>query len=189
MEIGCNLYAGIYPVAAFCTDWEKPIRIEAKPFTDLSRQAVWVSCGSAGNFYRPVWQPATDSEICTDTAFTLDGQSLRIAGSQSVFGAVVCSMPYNQLDYEKYSALECRIFNHGGTSVSLLLTSGEKEGSIQTKTIPAEAGEDLYGGWKKFRFPFDNLPAGQITRMELRFSQPESKIFFVNAEGFVLFPR
>ncbi|MBQ8402511.1 MAG: hypothetical protein IJX14_11350, partial [Clostridia bacterium] len=118
MEEGCNLWAGLYPLAYFRTDdrqWNAEnadgiIQIQCKPWCDPTRTSVWAAhlrpdCGELLDvFYHPIWKSTCGCEVAHDRAFTLEDGSIRIALSESeyspavrssVIGAYVESHPYN----------------------------------------------------------------------------------------------
>jgi len=212
MEEGCNLWAGLYPLAYFRTDdkqWNAEntdgiIQIQCKPWCDPTRTSVWAAhlrpdCGELLDvFYHPVWKPVCGSEVSHDRAFTLQDGSIRIALSEneyspmvrsSVIGAYVESHPYNRLDLQNYTALRMRVMNHEHAALSAVLTYKEKDGVSLTKTISAEKLQDLHTGWAEFAVSLEDIPEGEILRMELRAAMKDTPYQFVNLEEFVLIPR
>ncbi len=212
MEEGCNLWAGLYPLAYFRTDdkrWnpentDKTISIEAKPWCDPTRTSVWVQhlrpdCGDLLDvFYHPIWKPACYSEVTADRAFTLADGSVRIAYAETEFspsvrsasfGAVVESHPYNRLDLQKYKSLTFRMLNHGAAALSLLLTYREQDGVVLTKKLSAEKTCDLAAHWAGFTVNLDGIPEGEIAKMEFHVETRDTWYHFVNLEDFVLWPR
>ena len=212
MEEGCNLWAGIYPLAYFRTDdkqWNPDntdgiINIQCKPWFDPTRTSIWAAhlrpdCGDLLDvFYHPIWKPSCGSEVSHDRAFTLEDGSIRIALAEteyspavrsSVFGAYVESHPYNRLDLQNYTALQLRMMNHDHTALSLVLTYREADGLAMTKTIPAVKNGDLRAGWAQFTISLEDIPEGEITGMEFRAAVKDTPYQFINLEGFVLLPR
>ncbi len=212
MEEGCNLWAGLYPVAYFRTDdkkWnadnvDKTISIEAKPWCDTTKTSVWVQhlrgdCGDLLDvFYHPIWKPACHSEVCADRAFTLADGSIRIALAETEystsvrndsFGAYVESHPYNRLDLQNYKALTFRVLNHGAATISLVLTYREKDGVILTKKLPAVKTGDLAAFWAGFTVNLEGIPDGEIAKMAFQVETKDTWYHFVNIEDFVLMPR
>jgi len=183
-----NLFAGELPVAPFATDQKNVIRIECKPWLDLSRQSVWVNHATGDVrdvFYHPVWQPLPDSEVCVDPSFTKNGQSLRICSEEQEFGAFVKAYPFNRLDLQNYSALRMHIYNTGDLEAKLEL-SYDKADPV---TVPIEKTASLGDGWDAYAVSFENLPAGEINKMTFRFAKRASLPIFVNIEELTLVPK
>ena len=206
MEEGCNLYAGEYPLAPFCTDDRRThsdgsdalIRIECKPWCDPTRTAVWTTCehdGVLDVFYRPVWQANPGCCVVHDRAFTLDRGSIRIAHAgtelqrKSVIGAYVVAYPYNRLDLQNYSALRFRMLNGAHASVSVILHGASPDGTSFACRLCAEKTAELHHAWAEYAVCFDGIPAGEIRRLEFCAELTDTYYHFVNLEGFVLMPR
>ena len=206
MEEGCNLWAGDYPVGCFRTDDLSQesdanrtlIEIQCKPWCDPAREAVW-TCESGpvtDVFYRPTWKPSDGCELVRDRAFTLGGGSIRLARPTPAkppydvsLGAYVERHPYNRLDFDRYSALHLRMLTAAHTVLSMVLTYEDADKTVRQTELPAEKIRDLHHSWAEYRIPFENLPAGEILRMELRAVLSHTYYPFVNFEGFVLMPR
>ena len=212
MEEGCNLWAGLYPLAYFRTDdkrWNPDntdgiIEIQCKPWCDPTRTSIWAAhlradCGELLDvFYHPVWKADCGCEVAHDRAFTLDDGSIRIALSEteysptvrsSVIGASVYAHPYNRLDLQNYTSLRLRMLNCEHTVLSLVLQYKEADGVTITKTIPAEKQKDLTAGWAEYAISLEGIPEGEILSMTFRAQIKDTPYQFVNLEGFVLIPR
>ena len=188
-EEGINLFAGEFPAAPFATEPEKRIVIEGKPWLDLTRQSLWCECCRANVndvFYHPVWQPLGASELCTDSAFTQCGGSLRISSDDAEFGVSVKAYKYNRLDLQNYAALRIKLFNVHSLDARLSL---DYEGRPEPFELPFVQKEDAGDGWFFYEVPLGELPAGEIRRMSFRFSQPDTPLHFVNLESPVLIPK
>ncbi|MDF2686166.1 MAG: sialate O-acetylesterase, partial [Clostridia bacterium] len=153
LENDGNLFGGELPVAPFATDNENIIKIELKPWLDLTKQAVWVfNCHEDINdmFYRPIWHPAKESEICYDDAFSETGKSLRILGDGQVIGAYVKSYNYNALDLQNYKALHFDIFNHRNVKCFAELNIKVSPSEKQIIKLDGEKLADKNNGWAEF---------------------------------------
>ena len=185
MEPKINLFAGDYPVLPFFTDRETWLNIEARPWYDPAVTSTWAS-RMRGDildlFFRPVWMPIAESEICPDTAFRCeDGCSVRIeaaADNPGTFGAYVRSCPYQQLDLGKFRGLRANFFNIKGMTASLVLRKGEEE-----TVCPFVKTAELRGGWARYEASFGDLaPDAVFDRMEFRFEREGETFRFVNLE-------
>lgn len=186
-EEGLNLFAGEFPVAPFATDREHFIRIECKPWLDLTRTAVWVNNSSdiRDCFYHPVWQPLPGSEVCTDPAFTETGMSLRISSDENTMGVFVKSYPYNRLDLQNYAALHMHLYNTKDLKAEMELCFEEGDPIV----LPIEKTDDLGDGWSSYSVDFSALPEGEIRRMIFRFTHSDGPMKFVNMEALMLLPK
>jgi sialate O-acetylesterase len=186
-EPGCNLYAGDYPVAPFKTDWSRFIKIEAKPWMNMENDAVWVN-SMRGDvldmFYHSIWQPCSDSEICFDTAFTLEGRSLRIYSDNAGFGVSVKSYYGNRLALSDFAALRFNLLNCRGLSVSLICETGDREIEIEASRL-----HDVRGGWSTWEARLDALAGAEAGRMTFRFRHENNPYTFVNMESLYLVPK
>lgn len=185
LEPMCNLWAGSYPVCPFMTDTEHLIRIEARPWYDTGRTAVWGwQCKEIPQsmvfdlFYHPVWLPEPGSEVCPDPAFTLDGTSLRVCSDSAQFGCYVKSYPYNRLDLQKFRRLTVRLFNTDGLSAVLKLDF--ENGVLE---IPFTMTHAVGADWSEYEAELSGIPQdAEILRMHFRFTQKDSRYHFVNLE-------
>ncbi len=206
MEEGCNLFCGEFPVGVFRTDDllrdaqkdRKLIEIQAKPWCDPTRDAVWTyeTTPVTDVFYRPVWQPTEGCSLVRDRAFTLADGSIRISRPipdtlpcDTVVGAYVERHPYNRLDFDRYTSLRLRVLSDTEVRLSMVLTAKTEDGAETQCTLPAVKRTDLHHRWAEYEFVFDRLPTGEFQRMELRASLSHTYYPFVNIEGFVLIPR
>ena len=185
MEPMVNLYAGDYPVLPFFTDRENYINIEARPWYDPAASATWAS-KMRGDildlFFRPVWNPFPDSEVCVDPAFRCeDDCSVRIEaadGNAGTFGAYVRSYPYQRLDFGKFRGMRVNLFNTAGLTASLALVNGEGEIVRSFRKT-----EELRGGWSRYEADFGDLSTDAVfDRMEFRFDREGENFRFVNLE-------
>jgi len=187
MDPGANLFGGVYPVAPFYTDKEHDLNFELRPWYDTNLTSVWTSKFHdevLDLFYRPVWQPLPDSEICTDRAFrTGEDVSIRVAaadGNNGEFGAFVRSYMYQQLDLFRFAGLRVNLFNMKDAEGCLrVVTAG---GMREFKFEPVPGGQ-LIDGWAQFTARFSGLSAEEpISRMEFVFNRPGTEFRFVNIE-------
>ncbi|MBO6052343.1 MAG: hypothetical protein J6Q17_01265, partial [Clostridia bacterium] len=193
LEPKVNLFAGDLPVAPFFTDRKNYLNIEARPWYDPSITSTWASKmhdDVLDLFFRPVWLPLGESEVCQDTAFRCaDVCSVRIEaadGNLGVFGAAVRSYPYQQLDLGKFGGMRVHLMNCAGLSASLALIA---EGGAEI-VLPFQKTGVLRGGWEIFEVCFEGIPADAIfRRMEFRFDRPGANCRFVNLEHPRLFFR
>ena len=187
-EEGVNLFAGEFPVAPFATQQDKPVKIECKPWLDLKRTSVWVNNfhdDVRDCFYHPVWQPLGESEICPDPAFTRKDGSLRIAADSGSFGTYVKSYPYNKLDLQNYAALRLHLYNTVNLDAKLELIYADGNPVV----LPMEKTVTLGDGWDAYVVHFDELPEGEIKRMNFRFEKHDCPVNFVNMESLMLVPK
>ena len=180
MEPKINLFAGDLPAAPFFTDREACLNIEARPWYDCGASSRWASKlhdDVLDLFFRPVFEPLSDSEICPDTAFRrIDAASLRVAGENADFGCFVRSYPYQKLDFEKFSGLRVHLFNTDRLEATLVLVAGD------TKLyLPLVREGDLGAGWGVYSAVFPKLDR-EIDRMEFRFRREAVNYRFVNIE-------
>lgn len=184
LEPCCNIWGGLYPIYPFYTDKVNYINIEARPWYDTSRTSVWGS-KLRGDildlFYRPIWHPEIGSEICPDIAFSLEGQSLRVAPENPDdpdFGCYVKSYPYNKLDLQKFGRLSVNLYHPNDLLATLYI-----EGNSFETDIPLEKTSDLVGGWHTYSADLSGLPQDiEITKMFFSFHLESGHIRFVNLE-------
>jgi len=197
-----NLWGGVLPVAPFSTEEAFTLHIEGKPWLHTEKPAAWIcDCpfdtpegGYFNYFTHAIWQPALESEVCSDPVFYKNIASLRIYGESNRFGTYTKSRYYNRLDLQNYSALEFYLFNARAVS--------EGEGYVQAEitfvpenknpyilTRKAERISEIKRGWAKFRITFGELPADFIERLTLTFNVGQCVYHFVNVDGLVLVPR
>ena len=183
LEPCCNLWGGAYPIYPFFTDKENRISIEARPWYDTFRTSVW---GSRMHddvldlFWHPIWHPESGSEVCPDTAFTLEGQSVRVCAEadDAEFGCYVKSYPYNKLDLWKFGKLTVNLYNTVNLNAKLVLEW--KNGALE---IPLTKSADLYGGWSTWEADLGGIPENaDIRKMIFRFSHTACRYPFVNLE-------
>lgn len=193
MEPKVNLFAGDYPVLPFFTDRENYIKIEARPWYDPGVGAAWAS-KMRGDlldlFFRPVWLPLGESEVCPDTAFRCcDAASLRIEaadGNRGVFGTAVRSYPYQRLDFGRFGGMRVHLWHTDHTSASLALISADGTGTV----FPFRKTGALRGTWEIWEATFDGIPEdAEFARMEFRFEREGENFRFVNLEHPRLFFR
>ncbi len=182
MEPGCNLWAGKYPVLPFCTDLSADITIEARPWYDTFRTAVWTkepwSEQPTQLFYYPIWQPEPGAQLCVDSAFTLEGQSVRVCSETPQFGCFVKSHPYNRLDLQKFARLSLQICNTDALTASLVLVW--QGGQVE---LPLVKVQPLRGNWAVYEAVLQGIPAdAEITHMRLHFDQAGQPEYYVNFE-------
>lgn len=182
LEPCCNLWGGKYPIFPFYTDKKKRITIEARPWYDTYRTSVWASKlhdDVLDLFYHPIWHAEVGSEVCPDTAFTLEGQSIRVCSDDAEFGCYVKSYPYNRLDLQGFGSLTVDLYNTEGLSADLILTWDGGE-----VTVPLRKKSELRGGWSTYKAILKNkLPEeASIERMTFRFRNEGSRYHFVNLE-------
>jgi len=209
MEEGCNLYAGSYPLAPFCTDdrrWDPDnsgalIRIEGKPWCNPTRSAVWTTeerHGLLDVFYRPVWKPSVGCEVVHDRAFTLESGSIRIARSvipdeplqkTAHIGASVEAHLYHRLDLQNYTALRLRMFGGTHAELSLVLTARTPSGTLQNTALPTRRTAELHHGWAEYEILLDGIGEDEILCIEFSAEMMDTYYHFINLEGFVLVPR
>ncbi len=187
LEVCCNLFAGEYPVTPFYTETDRPLRIEARPWYDMTRTTVW-GCRTMEEqawdlFYRPVWNGVGDSELCTDTAFCREeAASLRVASAGAELGCFVRSYPYNRLDLQNYDGLTVDVFNADGVEAELVLSTEDGE-----QRFPLYRVEELGYGWGRYRALWQEITPQEIQMMAFRFRQGERNYRFVNLERVRLF--
>ncbi len=182
VETLCNLFAGDYPVFPFFTDKENCLTIEAKPWYDTMRTSVWAynpHGGGSDLFYHPIWQPEYGSEVCHDSAFTLEGQSIRVASeSLGQFGCFVRSYRYNWLDLQNYKKMTVSLYHTKGITAILRLEC--KEGVIDLAFTKVG---DLRGGFETWEADLTSIPPKYtINKMHFLFTQSEGNYHFVNME-------
>ncbi len=180
-ESNCNLYAGDFPVAPFFTDRSKPLNIEARVWYDTSAHTVLTSKiheEVLDFFYRPIWLPLGDCEVCHDEAFRRDSvASIRVAADGPVFGCRVKSYFANKLNFEKFGGMEVSLFNTKGLDARLRLRYADA-----AVELPFEKISELSGSWSRWKVTFGELPAGEIQAMEFLFTQNGNRYHFVNLE-------
>jgi hypothetical protein len=188
-----NLFGGELPVAPFATDTANPVKIELKPWLDLTKQAVWeFNCHDDINdmFYRPVWHPAKESEICYDDAFSETGKSLRILGDGQIIGAYVKSYRYNALDLQNYKALHFDVFNHKSVKCYAELNITVSPSEKRVIKIEGQKITDKKNCWAEFAVTFENCNiSGNVESMTLRFDMNDNRYRFVNIDRLDLIPR
>ena len=183
LEPCCNLWGGAYPIYPFFTDKENRIFIEARPWYDTFRTSVWGSKlhdDVLDLFWHPIWHPESGSEVCPDTAFTLEGQSVRVCAEDdnAEFGCYVKSYPYNKLDLWKFGKLTVNLYNTVNLNAKLVLEW--KNGALE---IPLTKSADLYGGWSTWEADLGGIPENaDIRKMIFRFSHTACRYPFVNLE-------
>ncbi|HOV69089.1 MAG TPA: sialate O-acetylesterase [Clostridia bacterium] len=190
-QIDGNLYAGELPVAPFATDTKNRITIEQKPWLNAENQSVWVfniKDYYLDVFYRPVWFACPGSEICPDTAFTLSGTSLRIAGESNIIGAYVKSYIDCALDLQNYSALYFDVYNNKNIDCQIELQTVVR-GFNRITAIDAVRIEKKEYGWARYKVVFENLPEEKIERITFRFNMYDNNYRFVNIDNLILQPR
>lgn len=181
LEPCCNIHAGKYPVYPFFTDKEHYINIEARPWYDTTRTAVWAWKGHddvLDLFYHPIWHPEYNSEVCCDRAFSLKNQSVRVCSDFASFGCYVKSYPYNKLDLQKFKKLTVNLYNTNELTAALRL-----EGTNGVYEIPLIKCYDVGAGWSTYEAELGILPKDfEIIKMHFIFLQKNSKYHFVNLE-------
>lgn len=185
LEPCCNIWGGKYPIFPFYTDKKHRITIEARPWYDTYRTSVWASKlhdDVLDLFYHPIWHAENGSEVCPDTAFTLEGQSIRVCSDEAddvQFGCYVKSYPYNRLDLQKFKYLTVNLYNTDELYASLILSW--KGGKLM---LPLRKTTELRGGWSTYKAILkDNIPEdASIERMTFRFNNEGSRYHFVNLE-------
>lgn len=192
MEPGADLFAGDWPVAPFCNDTRREMRIGQKPWYDMNNTRQWAYKVSSDSwydlFFHPVWRPVGMSEVCSDPAFCYEtDMSLRVCGDDvptgEAFGCFVTSYPYARLDFAGYAALEVSVFNAADVKAFLRL-----ETAAGTEEYPLETVRGLGGGWCRMRAAFDRLPDGEVTRMTFLFRKDTDVYRFINMERVRLIP-
>ncbi|MBE6570514.1 MAG: sialate O-acetylesterase [Ruminococcaceae bacterium] len=184
LEPCCNIWGGLYPLYPFYTDKVNYINIEARPWYDTSRTAMWGS-RLRGDildlFYRPVWHPDCGSEVCPDTAFTLEGQSIRVApedGESADFGCYIKSYPYNKLDLQKFGKLSVNLYHTGELAACLFI-----EWNGGGTDICLNRTETLTGGWARYEAVLTGIPEdAEIRKVTFSFHQEKGALRFVNLE-------
>jgi len=182
LEPCCNIWAGVYPIYPFFSDKVNLINIEARPWYDTSKNSFWANNikGEVFDiFYRPIWQAEPESELCLDSAFTLEGSSVRVCSENNEFGCFVKSYPYNTLDLWRFKALSANFFNvRGGLNAKLIL-------ELEDKMIenPFTECEEIRGGWMRYEASLEAVPEGaNVKKMIFRFSHDDTSYHFVNLE-------
>lgn len=197
MEPCCSLWAGDYPVLPFHTDKENRISIEAKPWFDTNRLTVWGS-RMRGElldlFWRPVWLAEPGSEVCPDSAFSLEGhsRSLRVQAEygadgepNSEFGCFVRAYPYNRFELSKFSRLRVNLYNTKELNAAIVVKwqGGEKRIPL-TPTGDEYAGRiKIRGGWAVYEADLSGLPADtEANKLHFVFTNGGNRFRFVNLE-------
>lgn len=195
-EHATNLYAGEFPVTPFATDMnvgDPLLNIEIKSFTnmDIDGEIVYEQYGAEKKYdhmYRqPIFYPAKGTTCVYDTDFSRSGRSLRLKGETNRFGAYVLSRKYHRLDLENYREMRAWFLNTKALIANLTLTykGGEKY------TVFATQLREVRGGWGEYSFCLENIPMGDIDRIQFNFEIGEENPLdrYVNIDNIMLVPK
>lgn len=177
LDINPNLFAGDFPAAPFYTDKEKPVSFESRPWYDATVNSVF-----EGNYqdsmFHPLWNPAGETEICHDSAFTLEKGSIRAMGIGGNFGFFIKKAPYSMLDFEKFAGMSFSLYNMNGKRGEMIITTWEKDDVV----LPMGKADDLGGGFEKYIVRFGALPESEIRKITFMFYSEKKGYDFINIE-------
>lgn len=182
-EACLNLFSGDFPVLPFATDnngtdlikvnlksfLNHEVKSELEWFEDSKRTGEW--------YYRPVWKPLENSDVCYDNAFSMrtEGydESLAAGSFDSKFGIYTTAHDGHIFDFQNYSSLEVDIFHIGDIEFNVILDYYDGKGI----KIAANYLHDSSMYFKHYSVDFTCIPDGEISKMTFIFEVCGNKIY------------
>ncbi len=189
-EMMTTLMAGEFPVAPFCTEFDKgttsPV-IRMKPWLDMNNDSEFFveRCFSdtvkdAG--YKPIYYPSENSFICYDSIYSLSGRSLKIMGEGKRFGTYILSKLGATIDLENYKALKLSVYNAAQMSCKLIIHYKEENNKKITYSVCGVSEGKLNYGWERISYELEGIPNGEIEKAEFVFEQKTPNVPFVHID-------
>ena len=192
MARGGNLWCGGMPVAPFATDTEHTLRREAKPWLDLSQEAVWIAYdtepGRVDCFYRPTWQPLPGSALCRDDVFCETGTALHLLGQSGQIGAFVQGYPFAALDLYEYRALRFDLFAYQDVEVRVAVEWRDPVGASHSVDCPVSLLKEKSIDWAEYEVEFILPERVSAERLLLLFGVSKKPVHMVNLDALQLLP-
>ncbi len=181
-EVNLNLFSGDFPILPFATDscGKELIKVELKTFLNLEVQSEpqWFQDASHTGewYYRPIWRPLEESNVCSDNAFTLRTEghttSLSVDSFEDKFGIYTMSHEGRAFDFYNYSSLEVDIFHCGELSFDVMLEYSNGKG---VKLCAQYTGNSpTY--FKHYCVDFSDVPTENVKKMSFVFTVKNTKI-------------
>lgn len=104
---------GVFPFFTAARETWADIRVQARPFCDLSLDGDFVYRSSVDAYPRAVYTAAKNSGFCYDSIYSLTGRSLRVYAADASakhFGIETAPRSGAALDLENYSGLAISVF-------------------------------------------------------------------------------
>lgn len=182
LEVNLNLFSGDFPILPFATDnnGDDLIKIELKSFLnfEVMSELEWYEDSSHTGewYYRPVWKPLADSNVCIDNAFTMKTEgynvSISVDSLNSTFGIYTEAHDGHTFDFQNYSSLEIDIFHCGLLTFDTILEYANGNGIKLCAKFTGDSS--MY--FKHYSVDFSDIPDGIIKKMSFVFTVDNCKL-------------